>query len=405
MTKITPIGAMQTYMAPAAAGKVQNSTNVSKPIFDGQPKADKPQVSDEPKPVAQYGKTKLPEGSKLIKEMTFNDNHHPFENKKVGIVRLPNGVEVSVVESPSGGKRGEISINKNGAVIFDCVEYTSIMGTDGDDNFIFKYNYVCNDPEKAFDSVIYTKRGNDRLVNPSASSMIDHKRGGYRGVTVVSDENLKIEGNSGLVGAYANGKLDTTESMGGMPVCMGSLDKFVPDEPQEIKAYGSTALPEGSKLKKEIIVYKNEQQKTAGVIELPNGMQITVLKAPSHKYSHGSISIDDNGAVHLDQVEFTYLIGTDNDDKFFLKNCSSLNDGTPVIGTMAINTRGGNDFIDNFKTFGNDVHVFSEGNLEIGRSIFAECYMSYRARGRVSGLPANVAPSTVHKQSSSDVKM
>ena len=98
-------------------------------------------------------------------------------------------------------------------------------------------------------------------------------------------------------------------------------------EPQFVEQYGNTKLPEGSVLKRECIRYANVigevYQVQVGVVELPNGVIVTLLTNPDDK-KNGSISIEKDGTVTFNHVSYTDIKGTDNDDKFNFKNPVAL---------------------------------------------------------------------------------
>lgn len=94
--------------------------------------------------------------------------------------------------------------------------------------------------------------------------------------------------------------------------------------------YGNTTFPVGTTISKEQVMYRSERldlyperiendQATVATATLPNGVEITVFKNSSFNASSGGlggvVSIDNNGATHLNNVDFCHLQGTDGNDE------------------------------------------------------------------------------------------
>ena len=191
----------------------------------------------EPQFVTQYGKTKLPEGSVLEGERVVYESEKIFNpstgkfwgdwyDKDVqflcGMVTLPNGIKVVIVKD---GTKGDISISEDGTTTFKNVEFTTIIGTDGDDKIVFDGDLSTHYDHHGGEYIsrtINTRYGNDEVKNPGLWADFGKY---FAETTVNSDENLKVSGWVFNTTLNVVGNLDTKNVTDGTALKKGSVEK------------------------------------------------------------------------------------------------------------------------------------------------------------------------------------
>lgn len=141
--------------------------------------------------------------------------------------------------------------------------------------------------------------------------------------------------------------------------------------------YGKITLPEGTKLEKEVVIFKTNGlelydkkpsgKRTACKAHLPNGVDVTLWK---EQYAgKGEIKIDGDKTI-FNRVDYKSITGTDGDDHFEFKNYNFNEFGNDHYWQKDINTKNGNDTLSGDVGLWNShchatTNVSSEGNLKI----------------------------------------